>query len=219
MAKREGYFERLKSLFFSPKKFLGSVEKEKDYKSPLFFYVKVSLIALAIGFLILILPALFELGFTYDWAYYSLNALFNSLISLGFAFIAPFISAGVIHLGVLIFGGRQGYYNSFKPITYVGSISRVYEVLLGLLALVFALFVQYGLVTADILSLSPGQIAFIVLMGIVYLVMFFHIVYAQIVGIAKYQKLSNWRAALGVFFVPLILLIIAAISVWLYISY
>jgi hypothetical protein len=209
MKKGECYFSRLKSLFWHPKKFLEGASGEKKYSSILFFYVTIAVLAILFNSVLALLrvymapgdlPLLMSMGFI----------VFSAIVSVGFAFASPFIVSAVIHLGVLIFGGKKGYFNTFKPITYSAAISEVYQILIVILgAVVFFTFGDFAIDQVN--SLSAGFIIVTLAYFVLLVISLIHVVYTEVVGVSKYQAISKWRSFLAIIFIPVIILIIGIV--------
>ncbi|HLC65390.1 MAG TPA: YIP1 family protein [Candidatus Nanoarchaeia archaeon] len=207
MAKKEAsqvsiYSNKLKNLFFHPNAFFKSVEKESNYWQILMFYFLFS-VSLSVLGLIISLPSLqgeFRSAFF---------IIFTILLIIISAFISPFIIGAIIHLGVLIFGGRNGFFNTFKPITYASVIGLFYSFLSDIIFAVINIFnpVDLSSLEANPLAIFTG--AFSLSLGLsllILLVSFVHILIVSIVGVSKFQKFSYGRAFLAVIIIPALLL-------------
>ena len=198
------YFDKLKLLFLKPTEFFKNVKKEKDYWTPLKFYIIISIIADVIGVLFAI-PNLLK---SQMLLYLTLISLVSGLILV---FIIPFVAAGIIHLGVLIFKGKEGYYNTFKPVAYAMTIGSVYSLLSSIVSAIASWF---NPVTdfSDLQSINQVQnTAAIALIAIIGLISLIHVLYAHVLGISNYQNLTTMRAFLSVILIPLILIILVAV--------
>lgn len=206
LAPKERYFSKLNRLFFHTRNFINSIENEKDVKPILYFYVKIALFSIIIS-LIFSMIALSS-NFTGQGL---AVIIFSALLGFGFAFATPFISAGIIHLGVLIFRGKQGFFNTFKPIAYGMVINSVYMIVLGVISGIIGIVSPQPPVTnySEIFANKTLLFSFLVtsLFSIVALI---HVLYENILGIAKYQKMTKGKAFLSMLIIGLIILIVAA---------
>jgi len=209
MGKEEGYFSRLGHLFSHPKKFLDSAAGEKKYSKILFFYVFIAVIAIVFDAVLAFIRAYYNPGdmtLAANLGFIALSVLF----SIGLAFVSPFVISFIIHLGVLVFGGKKGYFNTFKPITYSAAISEIYQVFLVILG-VIAFFTVGDLVFNGITAVSPGLLAVTVLYFLVLVISLIHVLYAEIIGISKFQAMPKGKAFLSIVFVPVIILVLGMI--------
>jgi len=210
MKKGEGYFLRLKNLFWHPKDFLNSVSDEKKYSKILFFYVKIAVIAIVLNFIFAVVRlCLAPEVQTFSFLVSLVFTIFLAILSVGFAFATPFVASAVAHLGILVFRGRQGYFNTYKPISFSTAIGEIYQIIIVLFSVV--VFFIFGNLALE----SMGSFGSFWIISAIYFVLFlisvFHVLYAEIIGVSKYQKISKLRAFLGIIFVPLILLILGII--------
>jgi len=201
-SKSLGLWEKLSMTFSRPTQLFNSVSNQKDYWG-LFKYYGVF-----VGIFFLIYWVYFNLSPQIQATYglFVSPGLLWVLTFIGFVFYAlftifagPFISTAFSHLGVMWLGGKQGFYNTFKPLIYGGSLSLSYFIPTFLLLIL-------GIFTGFI-----GGIIFSFIGGIVALVGMVHSLYVQSTGVAMYHKMSKWRAFFGIILVPLILAIIMVV--------
>jgi len=197
------YFSKLQQLFFHPKKFVESISQEKNYQEIMFFYVKtylwITILTTIITALILRSNNPTSTG----------GMVLNIIVGLIFAFLTPFILATIIHLGVLIFGGRQGYFNTYKPSTYGAALGMPYGIITSILGASLMLRIGTSQITSAFTS--PEYIGLM----IVFTIQMIHVFYFEITALAKYQKLSRMKAFLSIILVLLALVILAAIFAFL----
>lgn len=205
------FFSSLKKLFFHPKKFLDDVEKDKDYSKIMFFYVKASILAAIVSFIcsLVILSSQNSLAIS---GVFSL--LLNSIVSIGLAFLIPFIISFITHVGVWIFKGKQGYFNTYKATAYSITIVLIYGILSTIIISITGITNPVS-ITQEQLTLNPelifqetGYVASLVISLIILLVSLIHSLAVQIMGIAKFQKMSKLKAFFAIIIMPLILTII-----------
>ena len=131
--------------------------------------------------------------------------ILNLLSGLIFSFVTPFIFAGIIHLGVLIFGGKQGYFNTYKPSTYGAVLGMPYGIITSILSA--ALILRVGSSQITDAYTSPEYIGLM----IVFIIQIIHVFYFEIAALAKYQKMTKMKAFLALIIIPLALLVLAVI--------
>lgn len=192
-----GYFKKIKTLLFHPSEFFESVADEKEYWPIVKFFAKTYIIIIIVNIILSLLVGL-KTGFT---TFQSL--LLISTFEIIFAFIYPFIIAFFTHIGVWIFGGRQGFFNTFKPATYASVIGITYYFIIIVINSIIDLFLSS--------TSQGGAIAYIIFISIIVLISIIHSVFAEVIGISKFQKISRLRAFFGAVLIPLVLTIIGLI--------
>lgn len=208
--KKEQVLPKLKKLFFHPKAFFSEVEKEKNYSSSLFFYAKLSIAAAIIGLLLSIITLIIK-GVNGSLAISIANLLTSLIFSIGAAFAIPFIAAGITHLAVLVFGGRQGFFNTYKPITYALSITIIYSLIIQIISWIFSI-IDSSLAIAtenpELLLQNQGFIAMMIIYLIVMTISTIHMIYTGTLGLSKFQKMGKLKAFISIIIIPLIITII-----------
>ena len=194
------YISKLVDLFLHPGKFIKSVSKEKDYWALTKFFAVFYLFVLIIEVILNLLIGL-RMGVTLN----ILNSLGALAIGVVSAFAVPYVSAGLSHAGVWLFGGRQGFFNTFKPAVYGNMLYIIYSLLLLIITGIMQL----------IMPIYPGMLynqtypmVFIIMSGIFVLIGAVFSVYTQTMGVSLFQKISKGKAFLGSILIPLILVII-----------
>ena len=188
------YLEKYKLLFKKPKEFFPTVQEEVDYWTVLKFYV---IFGISGG----IISLLFTLPLISKFP--GVSIVSNLISTITAPFIVPFIVAFIIHISVLIFGGRQGYFNTFKPITYATAIGVIYSVVGAVISGIGYLVSPIGNIT-DITSLAQIQqpMVIAILAGLVGLASMIHMLIASVMGVMFYQKMTKVRAILAVVVIP-----------------
>jgi len=195
----QAYFAILKKLFLHPGKFIKSVSKEKDHwkitKIFAIFYITLVVLDILFGVLIKVRAGLPQSPV--------LTTLTQLIVGSVFAFVIPYAGSAIIHLTVWLFGGRQGYFNTFKPVTYGFVLYLVYD----LLSTVVTGILQLIQPIIPGIPYTQGYATFlIILSGVFLLVGLIFSLYTQVIGVKVYQKLSTVRAFFGVTLIPLILI-------------
>ena len=200
----KNYFSQLSNLFLHTGNFFNKVEKEKGYKKILFFYIIIASIVIAVNFIFSVIIALANSN-----SHLIIDSFISAVFGVGAAFAFPFIGSAIVHVGVLVFGGKKGYFNTFKPITYASALGQIYNLIVIFISFLF--FVSGFNFTNPALTSSSKLIFFALLILIIYLAWLVHVIYAQIIGIAKFQKITKLRAFLSIIFIPLIIIIITTL--------
>ncbi len=211
-------FSKISSLTFHTKTFFSKVEHEKDYLPILFTFVIITAIT-SIAQFIISLKGLLSLG-----SKIMISQAFSTTFGIAFAFAVPFILASFIHLGVLLLGGRQGFFNTFKPTTYAVILGALYSLGYFIIINIYNLIVPLDLQailniqtaiqsgTISYADLAPLKIR-LGIMLVISLISIIHTLYASTVGIAKFQNMKKWKAFIAAILFPVVimLLIIGAI--------
>jgi len=209
--KKRGYFSRLKFLFFHPKRFFNSipVKKESRYAKIIFFYVIIASAVILLNLIFSIINSIVTLG-GQELVLSLIWSVFTAFMNLGLAFIIPFFTSAIIHLGVLIFRGKQGYFNTYKPAVYSSAIGQVYNLVIGFLFGIIFLFFLRNIDLQDPTVLASNPLLLYIGIGYlaIFLISFIHILYSCIIGVAKFQKMTKLRAFFSVIIIPLIILIL-----------
>jgi len=213
----KGYCSRLKKLFYHPKMFFKDVEKEKGYSGIMFFYVLIAAFALIIKFMLDSLVGAYTLqgvALVTGVVQFFLALIFG----IGLAFAVPYIVSVIAHLGVLIFRGKQGYFNTYKPAVYSSAVSQVYAAIVAFVGLVFTLLFFKGAFDIQNIVWNAQSIVYVSLIIAIEVISFIHVLCIQVIGISKYQKMSKLRAFFSAVIIPGILIIIIALILAYYIS-
>ncbi|MBN2459161.1 YIP1 family protein [Candidatus Woesearchaeota archaeon] len=209
-------FDKLKKLFFSPKAFFEGVAGEKEYFPPLIYFVIILVIAQFTSVLLSIPSALQQPtgGLAVVFSF------FGIAVAAGIGFAIPFISSGINHLGVLIFGGRKGYYNTFKPTTYAMVIGVVYGFFINIANFILSIVQPLELPAtppasfSGMISLIP--VSYLAVNAVLYLASMVHTLYTQVIGISRYQGISKLRAFLAIMLMMLIMALIIGVVMLLF---
>ena len=135
-----------------------------------------------------------------------LGALFLPLslmlipIQLLLAIIMFFIGASIIHVFVLLFGGRRGYTNTVKAISYGFTLSF----LLGIILLPLSAIFQASILSSLLQGPASNSFALFALFIVVALAGALWILYTITRGISVLQEISMWRA-LAALLTPVVL--------------
>ena len=125
-----GLFATWKEVMFNPTVFYEKLPKKIKLKEPSIFFLKIQAIMLGLIYLILLMFGSFFLAAT-GFA----NPIFSMISEIGMATILTtalilfpililfswgmlFITSGIIHLFVLLFGGTKGFTETYKATAY-----------------------------------------------------------------------------------------------------
>ncbi len=209
------YLKKFTTLFFRPSAFFTSVAEEKTYW-PVLLYVAAALaitnlVSTALGF-----PALLRSsGGVIAAIAFSFAGIFGGIV---LAFVLPFIAAAIVHLGVLAVRGRQGFFNTFKPMAYSLLIAAWYNVVSAVLSLLLDVVFPINYTALDeadtlIKIVTAVPLPHWILGSILLFAYLAHSLYFQVAGVSFFQKLSALRAFAAVVAVPLVLaMILSAIT-------
>lgn len=207
------YFHKLGLLIRSPSTFFKTVEKEKNYMTMLLPYAVIFIVVGLFGMLTSLPSLAQEPGMTAVVLVFA--AIVSFLLLVGFAFAMPFISAAFAHLGVLVFGGKEGFFNTFKPVVYGSVIGLLYGLLSSLLQLILS-----PLFPIPANPQTPQEVFRALLNPVLWTSLFIgfvslvHVLIVQTRGLAKFQKMGYGRAFLSLIFVPLVLIVLAVFIVF-----
>jgi hypothetical protein len=224
----KGYIGKLKKLFFKPSAFLDSTEKEKEYQPILAFFVVLSVAYFIVSALIGVVFKDASINYLDYLKTSLLGFVWIVIYSVIYSVIQPFIFGGIIHIGVLIFRGKEKYFETFKVLTYALVIGILYSFILLILASIIkivlpfnaAMLTQIATVEDPELMMSlysqffaqPGALLSIIVSVIIMIASMIHQLIFLIKGISKYQQLSRMKAA-GAVILPVLVVLIIAILV------
>ena len=198
-------------LIQEPKRFFANTATAATYGPTLLYYASFG-ISVAILQTLTTLPAILDPA---TGIAKQIEALIGFILSLLFVFLAPFIVAGMMHLGVITIGGTKGYRNTFNPAAYALVVGTLYNAVAACLWFGFYLgspALMRELLLSEQVSNQPLQVAYLASVGVVGLVGLCHSLYVASVGIASFQKVTMRKAVLAVLFVPLLLLLALSLA-------
>ena len=202
---------KLRNLFFNTNNFFDTVKKEKAYFPILLNFV----IVYSVSAIVELLASLPLIGKVPTARSLLLISFLGVIFSIALSFVLPFIAAGLTHLGVLIVGGAQGFFNTFKPITYAMIISAIYNIISSVIS--FFLNTAYPIspsvleqATFAFRDIPVQHTVAAIIIGLISLV---HVIYAEITGISKFQKMSKMRAFVASVIIPLVMVIVAVLFI------
>lgn len=187
-----GFFSKIKNIYFKPTQFLKSVEGEKQFMPILRILVLSYILYSFVASIISLISGDINIA----------GLFVNLLFALIYAVVFVFACSGIAHLGVLIFKGKQGYLNTFKPIAYALIIGIIYS----FIALIFMFIVPFEAFNTEAFEAlqdleakqqmvsdfvaQPG----VMISLIISLISFVHMFVFAIKGISKFQKITKSKA-------------------------
>tara|TARA_Y100000310_G_C20694967_1_gene824974 strand:+ start:3091 stop:3756 length:666 start_codon:yes stop_codon:yes gene_type:complete len=202
-------------LFRHPTEFFNSVKNETKYMPSLLMLVVIFFISYFLDFGA-------KLIVSFQQPLFIILAIMQVLLLVfvvALIFIAPFIVAGIIHLGVLIVGGKQGYFNTFKPLTYSAVVGTVWNIIITIVLLPLLSFLPIGIGTLGVFGQNTVGLEALFALGAFFLVYlaiiiplaiaaFIHTVYVAVIGLSMFQQMSRMRAFVAIILIPLIIVLI-----------
>ena len=198
--------EKIRMIFFEPSVFFRSVKNEKRYL-PILMYFAVAYILSSFVSLIFELRDI-KSGALGQFAglIFVLVALFMLFFVVIIAFAAPFIGAGISHLGIMIVGGAGKFFDTFKASTYASVLSPLYAIILGIIGY-FNPFNLNAPIWADLWNFYSFLWIAVAIASTV------HIFYIECVGLSMYHKISKIRALAAILIIPIAMLVILGIFI------
>jgi len=189
-----GLFNTWKTVMFDPLKFYEKLSPKIMYKEPSIFYLKIQAITLGviyfIGLLILAVFALIFISLAEAVVSSPLGAISSGVVGiiilialltypviLLFSWGMLFVSVGITHLFVLMFGGKQGYVETFKTVAY-SMAPQIFCIipLVGWAAMIYMIVLQtMGIKLRQ--KLSWGKSVAVILLPMAILLVLFLVVY------------------------------------------
>ncbi len=217
----KGFFRKCWELVVYPKKFFEELPQEGGFGAPIKFYM------VALGLLLgaICLPTLI---FSFFKPMNQLAALMGVGILFFFSFLGGllgilglFISVGIYHIFVILFGGKRGYEQTFRVVTYVGVAISVWTMGLYLLLLIFiggdilSGFLAFGATKSPLVILYLAQQfkSTFLFWTIIYTLFWLYVTFVvQVEGFRKFQVLTTFKA-IGVVICPLIVLFLFSLLI------
>ncbi len=212
--------EKLSLLLFRPKEFYTKVKGEEGYAKPLFLYA-ILLILVSIFGIVLESIAGFKAGAEiYQNVFLILvSHVFVISVLVGAAFLGPFISSGLTHLGLIILGVKGNFQKTFKVVTYAGIIGIFYSIIIYVMDFFF--YLAYPeLLDSPELFFQSDLIWTLALSGVIGLISFIHVIILEVIGLVTEYKISGLRAFFAVLIgvlLPILVLVVLAIVIILFV--
>lgn len=180
-----GFFATWQRVMFEPVQFYERLPSAIRYKEPSLFAIKLQAIILVLALIVIIGMATFMFG---DTILSPLFGLFGGLgmgilllflivlfpIVLFFSWLMLFVSAGIIHLFVILLGGKEGYHETFKAATYAMA-PGIFTIIpfVGWLAVIYSLILNViGIKKRQKLSIARSIAVVVIPLILVFLILF-----------------------------------------------
>lgn len=143
-------FSKIKSVLFEPTKFFTNLKKEKGFKDAFTYFLVLSFVSTVLGIITQIAFQKYYIGFVksmYSWAYpipqqTTASIVLSMSIWFIFGLFLSFIIAGILHVWILIFGGKEDYSKTYQLSVYSRTPSLVFAWIpfIAILAWIYNLF-------------------------------------------------------------------------------
>ena len=195
--------EKIRMIFFEPTSFFKQVKNEKKYFPILMYffaaYMLSSFVSLIFEFNDLKADFIKSRQITEIFFVFVLILILLFVIIIAFA--APFIGAGISHLGIMIVGGLGKFFDTFKASTYASVLSPLYAIILIGIGY-FSPFNLNNPLWADFLN------TYTLLWIIIAIISTVHIFYVECTGLSQYHKISKIRSLVAVLIIPILMIVI-----------
>lgn len=108
-------WETIRQVLFKPAGFFQNLEIKDSYREPFYFYLTIAVPVLIISI-------------AYDMLFRKAISLPQALIALILVPLLIFIAAAIMHLPVLLFGGKGGFKGTFNVLAYCSAV-RVFDII------------------------------------------------------------------------------------------
>jgi len=199
--------KKLRMIFLEPTSFFRQVKNEKGYLPILLYFFAAYILSSLVSFIFDFGD--FKANMMKTAPFIPITAFFLILFVLIIAFAAPFIGAGISHLGIMIVGGAGKFFDTFKASTYASVLSPFYAIILEIIGY-FNPFNLKNPVWPDFFNVYTFLWIIIAIISTV------HIFYVECTGLSQYHKISKTRALVAILIIPIILFIILIIGILLF---
>lgn len=203
--------EKIRMIFFEPANFFRQVKNEKKYFPILMYFFVAYILSSFVSFI-------FEFRDIQSNASASgqltgiiliLTLAFMLVFVVIIAFAAPFIGAGISHLGIMILGGMGKFFDTFKASTYASVLSPLYAIILEVIGYLNPFNLNKP-VWADFWN------SYTFLWIAVAIASMIHVIYIECAGLSLYHKISKIRALAAVLLIPIVMLVILGIFILIF---
>ncbi|HJX05814.1 MAG TPA: YIP1 family protein [Candidatus Nanoarchaeia archaeon] len=213
--KFKNYFDKLGKLFFKPSTFFKGVANEQNYFPILIFFVIVSAIAYIINWILTVIQAFSTPEATSAAVLGVIFGFFGVAFSVGLSFAIPFVTAGIVHLGVMIYGGKKGYFNTFKPETYAMVVGMIYGIIFYIANFILWIVQPFQITEAAATSLTSIlnsiPVSYYVVNILIFIISLIHTLCVEVIGISKFQEMGKGRSFLAIITPRIILFLVIVI--------
>jgi len=216
------YLEKTKNILFNSNSFLNSIEHEKSYQQVLAFFVVTYLVYFILSY------SLGLISLKYELVNYFVDISKEFVIAVIFSVLYPFAFSGIVHLGTLIFRGKESFFNTFKPSTYSLFIWVFYITLILIITTIINLIVPFetsminnlpndssqevvGIAYQQFFN-QPGAFYFLIVFIVLMIAGMIHQMIFLTKGISKFQKITKLKAFLSIIIIPIFFFIMIILS-------
>jgi len=196
-SKFRNYVEMVKQLYLKPTEFFKQRADETDYLD--IFLKYIIFIAIIKGLLFII--GIY--GDALEGAYLVIFSLILAILSIILSFLVPFITSGIVHIGVVLFGGKGEFIDTFRSATYSLMIGAIYSFLASLGFEILSLIIPIPIFTNEISIMTPH----LIVGGIVLFAGLIHTIWTMVIGLNTTTGLTKTRSLLAILLIPAIVFI------------
>ncbi len=191
------FVEMLKQLYLKPTEFFKQRTNEKDYLDIFLKYIIFIAIIKGLLFIIGIYGDILE------GAYVVLFSLILAILSIVLSFLVPFITSGIIHIGVVLFGGKGEFIDTFKTATYSLILVGVYSFAASVLFEIISLLIPIPVFSEDLSAMTPH----LIVSGIVLFIGLVHMIWTLVIGLNITQSMTKTKSLFAILIIPAVIFV------------
>ena len=200
--------EKVRMIFFEPANFFKNVKNEKNYLPILMYFFAVYILSTLVSLIFEFKDIKEDLMKSSQFAsvIFIVVVIFMLLFVVLIAFAAPFIGAGISHLGIMIVGGAGKFFDTFKASTYASVLSPLYAIVLTIIGYLDPFNINNP-VWSDFLNVYTFLWIAVAIASTI------HIFYIECTGLSQYHKISKIRALVAILLIPVAMIVILMIII------
>ncbi len=151
--KKPGFWRTWKTVMLEPTTFFEKLSTKTSYREPSSFYLKTQALLLLVALIYLGEIVISDISSTQSAIVTIIGGIAGVIIFIGFIVLYPitlllswgflFVQTAIIHLFVLLFGGEQGYKETFNAIAYSTAPALLSFIpFVGLAAMIYMMVIQ-----------------------------------------------------------------------------
>jgi len=198
--------KRFQALFFHPDEFFARVQGVTSHSALLKDLALFGAVAGAAG----ALTSLPQLGPDYPPAALLFAVPFTAVLMVGVFILGAYAAAGLYHVGIRLFGGKGGYFATFKAAVYTLVVSLAYQTISAISLFLLSFLepqARASLFELQQLSLQSHPLT-VVVSSVLTLASMVHSLSVLSTGISQYHQMGRFRALLGALLLPLVLAVV-----------
>lgn len=200
----EKVLHKIETLFFNPKGFFNRLSHEKGYIRPIIYFALCYIIYVFFANITQILVHAKNGILAAGLVLFPIELILGAMAAFAF----PFFASAVIHLGVITMRVDADFLETFKAVTYAGIVLIIYLLLIQVAKVIFLVLGISPYVNEMLVNIINAMVA----LGL-FVLGFFHYLIALVTGLSMYQKINWLKALFSVFFVPLMLSVVAFFTI------